>query len=897
MRKFILAIAALLSLTSAGYAAFAIFQTYSPRQQVSLSAYGSVCDSVTDDTAAFLAFKAEWQGTTPIQLNLPGNCTFLPTSGAGAQLFAGIQDLIVQGTGTATSSIKNIGANPFAFGGGGQGRNNSLPTDTVSAGSSCVTLKTAPSITISSAASNIAPMAVFTASASGTTLTVTSVASGTIAPGANIRRTADDARYFNVIQSYGTGGTTGVGGTGTYALSASLSAGSATFFSAPASFTASVDANGVMTVSAVADGTLTVGAGVFSADNKYGNTGGQNRGPTTIKSQLTGSAGSTGTYQLDNANPNGAAGSQAFHTAGQIRLTVNSTTGLTSGDTIFISGIAGTGALPNNTNGLKWIKVIDGTHIDLFQWTFDGAYSSGGTAGGDRTSLTPVGSKVMMTGYTLQSYWGAPYSFPTNHHWFEWKTVASVNSTTHQVCFDSPLVNTYKDTWPRYNTGSSTFEVDPGGPATLYPIESSWELTHVYKDFTLDNPDWQTGSGGRSVTWNNVAMVGLHCAIPSQNETYSWIGVDGATCNIETDKLVGTWNINNSTLNLVVVQSSSFDTINITNGSVIKQWSGGAKITNIDTTSFVCGGCASTTAGLTLGATAYGASSAATVTASSIANLIGLAGAVQRADDATHPWSMSSGVITIPNAYSYWGCCNASELQVRALVPGQYAVWAGSGGGGTTAQKGRVFKVVDVTQDLDNTYITTSEAGGLPTGAWTTNGLSVQPHPAPVLTASGNTGPAGVTAFNDCPAASPMFSCQNVTYTGGASGTTTGYFPILWGDPTTFTFTNNVPYTGAGSLTWTLAQFSNWQMLKTDLTTTTLPTETINTKLPSSCGSCTRTLTSSGATNTQASDSLTAWTAGAILGGASPSGPVFSANTPSDSPQITVTLRTNQNLP
>jgi hypothetical protein len=142
-----------------------------------------------------------------------------------------------------------------------------------------------------------------------------------------------------------------------------------------------------------------------------------------------------------------------------------------------------------------------------------------------------------------------------------------------------------------------------------------------------------------------------------------------------------------------------------------------------------------------------------------------------------------------------------------------------------------------------------------------------------------------------------MFSCQNISYTGSATGTTPGYFPILWGEPTTFTFTNNVPYTGAGALTWTLAQFSNWQMLKTDLTTVTLPTETINMKLPSSCGSCTRTLTSSGATNTQASDSLTAWTAGAILGGTAPSGPVFSANTPSDSPQATLTLRTDQHLP
>jgi len=873
-----------------------------------------------DDTTAFLAFKAAFTGSTPVQLNIPGNCTFKPTSGAGAQLFAPISDLIVAGNGPATSRISNINSGPWAFGSDGQGRNNSLPTNAANAGDTCVTLKTAPSITISDVQPDLAPTARFTGSSSGSTLTVTAVASGVLVAGAHFRQlTGNDPRTFYIIsaQATGTGGApcpdpTCNGTTGTYTLTTSQSISSQTMVTAPASFTASVNNVGVMTVSAVADGTITVGAPTFSQNNVYGNTGAQNRGITSISSQISGTAGGVGDYQLDSPRPFGSTvSSQPFHTAGRMRVTVNSTSGLTSGDTIFISGATGTGNFANLINGLKWIKVVDGTHIDLFQWVYgEGAYTSGGVAGGDRTSVAPIGTKVMMTGYSIQGGWAAPYGFPSNNQWFEWKTVVSTNSSTHQVCFDSPLANTYKDTWPRFNTGFFTFEVDPGGPATLYPLDPKWELTHVYKDFTLDNLNWQTGSGGRNVTWNNVTMVGAHCAIPSQNETYSWINVDGTNCSIETDKLVKTWNITNSTLRKVTVQSSSFDLINVS-GSTIRNWVGGGKRLVIDNSNFGCSGCTSTEAGVYIGTAAYGAPDEAVVTNSTIYNKITTTGDPAAVLEANHPWSMSGGVITIPNSYSSWQGVDAStELQTRYIVPGHYMHWVGSGGGGTTSQRGRAFKIVDVTQDLDNAYVTTSEAGGFPTGAWTTSGLSVRAHPAPLFTASNNTPIAsgdtaglGVSVFNGCPAQAPMFSCQNMTYTGGASGTTPGYLPTLWGEMVTFTFANNVPYTGAGSLTWHMAQFDNWPVLKTDLTQVFYGQSpngqnTVNTKLPSSCGTCTRTLTPPATvTNGQTSDVITATPTGALFGGTANAGPTFSANTPSDSPQVTVTLRTNQNLP
>src|SRR5262249_25693172 len=161
------------------------------------------------------------------------------------------------------------------------------------------------------------------------------------------------------------------------------------------------------------------------------------------------------------------------------------------------------------------------------QRDFNGSYTSGGTGGGDRTSLVPAGSKVMMSGWVNQAYWANPYGFPSNQHWFEYKTVTSTHSSTHQVWFDTPLATPYKSTWPQFNTGSQ-FEIDAAGPATLYALDSSWELTHVYKDLTLDNPNFQTTANGRNVTYSNVKMTGGNCAIPSQNETHTWINVDAS---------------------------------------------------------------------------------------------------------------------------------------------------------------------------------------------------------------------------------------------------------------------------------------------------------------------------------------------------------------------------------
>jgi hypothetical protein len=917
MRKYLLAIVALLFSASAQahvsavpfpdigslrdvtqHAAFGIYTTYLPaapaRTQKNLvTDYGATCNGVADDTAFFLAFKAAFQGSTPVQLNLPGNCTFNPAFGSDAAwTFDGVTDLIVAGNGAATSSIKSFTGGTLLLGSKAQfaDSSHSVRTNTANAGDSCVILKTAPSVTISAIGSSAAAPATFTASISGTTMTVTAVASGTIAANAYLANANSNVAGSTMIQAYGTGGTTGVGGTGTYSVSISQTVASQTFTTVPASWTATVDSSGVMTVTSVEDGALAVGMFVYRVSGSIGN-------PTTIKSQLTGSAGSTGTYQLSNAplisQIATVAVSSRFASNGAIRVTLNSTTSLTTGDTIHLAGMTGQGLLPQRVNGLQWIKVVNGTQIDLFQRPFDGNYTSGGTGGGDRTSLFPIGAKVLMTGWTNQMYWANPYGQPTNPHWFEWKTVVSNNSTTHQVCFDTVLANTYKANWPQMNTGNQ-FEMDPGGPATLYVYPTSWDTTILFKDLTVDAASGQSYSQGRNITFQDVTMTGIHCAVPTQNETYTWLRVDATNCQIETDKIVKTWNIVDSPLRKVTVQSSAFDTINVSGTTAVNQWAGSPKKLNINGISIA------TT--FQVGTAAYGASDESICTNCNVTTSFGTSVPSQAALQTGYLWSMSGGVITIPNGYSWNPCCGESELQTRVFVPGHYFTWKGAGGGGSVAQSGRIAKVIDVTQDLDNIYVQTSDAGGFPTGAWTTNGLTVAPHPAPKLTVSFiGSPPDSALAFNGCPAQAPIFSCQNFTYTGGASGTSPGYSPTLWGVLDTFTATNNVPYTNSGALSWQLSQFNQWRVLKTDNTQVTFGTAPnglfdINTKLPSSAGGGTRTLTPSGATGTQALDNLAAPPTDAWFGGTS-NGPIFTSNTPSDSPQVTITLRTNQQLP
>lgn len=644
--------------------------------------------------------------------------------------------------------------------------------------------------------------------------------------------------------------------------------------STPAAFTGSIT-GATLTVTAVASGALEVGQFVSGVTTPL------NTSTTQITALGTGTGG-TGTYTVGTPQ---TSPSQSMTSTGQPRLTVNSTSGISSGDTIFIAGVTGSGQLLNLVNGLQWIKVVDGTHLDLFQKSFSGTYTSGGSVNGDRSSLFTVGQYALMTGFVLQAYWAVPYGFPSNHHYFEWVKVASINAGTQQICFDAPLVNTYKSTWPQFNVGNA-FEVDAAGPATLYALRPSWNTTQEYRGVTLDPGTFQMTTNGRSITWRDATFLGVNCAVPSQNLIWRTINVTGTNCAIEFDKLITEMSLDTTTMNRVTTQSSSTDVFRAANSTFTNGIYGFPKKfigTNVVAGTFQ------------VGTQAYGRSDEFTCTGCAFTT-ISPHPLSQTADNSAHSlWSMSGGVITIANTLNR---DSTNETQTRGFVPGTNFFWAGSQDGELVSQ------VIDVTQDLTNTYVTTNLAGGFPNIPYTSGGaLSISPHPAPKITCMGCSGSPIALDWNSAPAASPYASFAQRTYTpndmsGGvgpnANLSAFGTF-VQRGNLTALTFNVSTPFTGTGgSLSFALSRFSNWPLLTTAGTFTNYG-PTVNTSVGGS-----RVVTLSGVTGTQSGDTglgipdaITSY-----FSGPSFSGPIFSRDVRAQGlgPSVTVTIQTDQGV-
>ena len=447
-----------------------------------------------------------------------------------------------------------------------------------------------------------------------------------------------------------------------------------------------------------------------------------------------------------------------------------------------------------------------------------------------------------MSGWVNQAYWANPYGFPSNQHWFEYKTVASTNSSTHQVCFDTPLANTYKSTWPQFNTGSQ-FEIDAAGPATLYALDSSWELTHVYKDLTLDNPNFQTTANGRDVTYSNVKMTGGNCAIPSQNETHTWINVDASTCNIELDKLVQTWNVSNTTINQAHVQSSSMDLISLDTVTANK-WYGTPKKFAASNFTVKCSGCTSSDFAFGVGTLAYGATDEVSCTNCQFRMACSpIAPRAHPVNNVNYPWSMSGGVITIPNRLQRRPLLNCKRAGLcRGITCSGRVNWSAAFFRSPTLRK--TWTTYMCKRARRGAFL---PAHGRQATFWCSR-IRLRR-----LTMVNITGSNSAIAFNGCPLQSPMYSCQNFTYTGGASWRHPWIHAYALGraeyfhlhEPTCHTPTRaRSPGKSRG--------FNNWPVLKTDLTIVNYGASPngqaiVNTKLPSSCSplsACTRTLTS-----------------------------------------------------
>jgi hypothetical protein len=212
----------------------------------------------------------------------------------------------------------------------------------------------------------------------------------------------------------------------------------------------------------------------------------------------------------------------------------------------------------------------------------------------------------------------------------------------------------------------------------------------------------------------------------------------------------------------MLFQSASVDTLNM-NGTTINGFVNGLpKVANMSNVNI---------ANIGFGAIAYGASSAVTCTNCVLPNIGGFG---VSENNVQSEYTMNNGVITAPN--------NLGPL--RWDVPGATVSW-----GSRYVWQGQ-FKVLDVTQDANNTYVQTSATGGWPFSG----SLTLHVHPAVNFTCTNCTGGADALSLSQAPAGAPLFSYSKYTYAGNF-GSAPSFNP--WGKLVSMKINVTKPYTGS----------------------------------------------------------------------------------------------------
>jgi hypothetical protein len=354
-----------------------------------------------------------------------------------------------------------------------------------------------------------------------------------------------------------------------------------------------------------------------------------------------------------------------------------------------------------------------------------------------------VGKWIMIGGVDQQGTWNTPFSFPPNARYFEWRQITAIcNNTgpcsgTATITLDRPLTNSYLDTWPQWNSGNA-FEVDSGGPATIYVLDDSWNTTVEYRGLTI-NQTIQTYAVGRNVTYRNVTFGGFLGGIPTQNETWTAISSSWRVGTVlETDKLVGTMTMDNVSVPRIDFQSSSTDLFVLKNSNV-KTIFGTPTRTEITDTSLGT---------FRPGATGYGETFSVVCTRCNVTAFETSGGVITPQSTSPFTPSMSAGVFSWPNTDEI----GPYPTGIVFVPPRGNVYWRGAG-----MQSVGLFNVQTLTRDATNAYAQTNEVGGLPPIA---GGItSLRTHPAQQFTCT-----------DPDPASDPIFIsvCTNAGATASA---------------------------------------------------------------------------------------------------------------------------------
>jgi hypothetical protein len=401
-------------------------------------------------------------------------------------------------------------------------------------------------------------------------------------------------------------------------------------------------------------------------------------------------------------------------------------------------------------------------------------------------SLFTVGTYVKVAGFSIQS--GGTQ--PTNHQVVEYIKILGISGST--ISFATPLKYSYSQSWPLFFAGNGS-EPDAGGPATLYVLDTSWDIDITYQNITFGHhANQQLDAKGRSVTLTNCTCTTTNGISPSQNQTMTWNNCDFSVCGIEVDKSVEIFSAGSGTrISQLSFQSASVGKFYSRGGLTIANSFGGTPRT-IDVDSITVQG--GSGGGLGLGPEAYGRADSASLTNSSFPSVNPLGGRISNISSLGITVDPINGLITLPlaNAFPAW-----------ATIGGRLFLSRLTGGG---HENEAVCTVLNVTTDGTNAYVSTTSMPSFISSAY-----YIGAHPCPSLVMGGSTGCADAIDLSQSNG-KPFGEYSNRSYSGAASGTTLGLSSApnlyVWGMFRKAVVTVSRAYTGIQSAL-TLSPFSS----------------------------------------------------------------------------------------
>lgn len=483
-----------------------------------------------------------------------------------------------------------------------------------------------------------------------------------------------------------------------------------------------------------------------------------------------------------------------------------------------------------------------------------------------------AGKYAVMTGYAPQGFLGNDFGYPPNWQFYEYLLVTSVDSTNGIIHFtplnSAGLIYDYKTDWPLISKGAAG-AADLGGPATIYALNSDWSVTAEITDLQSNQDTNQTVGSGLDITFRRVDFTGAASTgfYPTQSYRVSCYDCTATGQTMEVDKVIDQVILDNYSTSLLQFQSCSPRLMTLQNGTTLASGTSGCCINLL-----IQGGCVIPSA--QIGVTSYGRNDSVTFLDSEIDTIfigsVNNKGTVDNQGVNNITWTMSGGVLTIPDAF--WDHVQANDNPLRGFAPGTQCFWDHD-----FLNEGH-FSITSVVKSGSNTLVNTTWAGGFPHAAGD-GVLGMVTHPAPRFTCTNCTGTDGAYYSSFHTPGKPYNSMAKRTYPM-SSGNPVMSQLFIWGAIDTFEYNVTHPYAGAGTLTFHVSEFDNWTYL-TDVTNGSTATfaGTVNAKV-------------AGKTTLHKSD----FTGDAWFPQQSSSGPQYSSDISGTDPAVslTVTINTNQ---